>query len=447
MVSSRCEVFVSYRSSQRPIAAALDEALRSRGYSTFFDRRNIGDFDSVDATLESALRGALLVLSVFSADYLESMPCNAELLFALNAHNGAQVAGDASAGRSRLRIANPESDKHHLVDMPLAGHTVNVAPLTDKTDAVAVELWANIVAAELAPHIEQLRAAGSQPLSLYFSLTGTLELGMNELRPAQTAQALFATADPQQHLQHALLGRDRQALGAHQQLHGSVGNSILHPANLPGSLVVHGLPGVGKTSFGQLLARRFHWSYPGGVFAFDAVGYPLDVASSTGVATAMAPQDTQYEALKRMLIRFTSISSDAHQAVTAQVGDLSLFDRVEGRGRLRPAMTAAWSTLEGPYLWWVDDPPPNTGADYFRQWQPPTEKGLFLVTQRDLPPDAWAANVMALDCLKVGAARTLLTRNTPPQGPNEVQAAAAILTALDGHPLGLHAAANQIRRQ
>ena len=66
------DIFISYASVDRPIARRLADALEARGWSVWWDHSNLRGGEHFDRVIEEAIRGAKVVVVVWSKASVES---------------------------------------------------------------------------------------------------------------------------------------------------------------------------------------------------------------------------------------------------------------------------------------------------------------------------------------------------------------------------------------
>jgi tetratricopeptide (TPR) repeat protein len=173
--------------------------------------------------------------------------------------------------------------------------------------------------------------------------------------------------------------------------------------------LVQGMGGNGKTLLAEEYALRFGPGWPGGVFWLSAAGGDRSTALvRIGLVLGLDP-----ESLKA--------------------------DRLEG-------MLKAKLKDHPPYLWVVDDLPPDASAEDLVAWRAPTPTGATLVTTRNAALDLVGCRIR-LGSLDRADALDLLTRRRPPATEVEQAAAEAILTELDNHPLAVDVAGAAVARR
>lgn len=190
------------------------------------------------------------------------------------------------------------------------------------------------------------------------------------------------------------VGRVRELWEIHHGLH-AYQYPIVSTEPSTRSVTVFGMGGSGKSLLAEEYALRFASQYPGGVFWLNARGEReaqlAHIARELGIPVRDMPTDDVQAALRQKL---------------ADAGE--------------------------PYLWIVDDPPPDAPDREVTRWRP-RDDGLShtLVTRNTRPPEG-RGKVIELDRLSADAALQLLTRSTTPENDAEWQAASRICAEV-GH--------------
>jgi hypothetical protein len=165
--------------------------------------------------------------------------------------------------------------------------------------------------------------------------------------------------------------------------------------------LVQGLGGIGKSLLAEEYALRFGAAYPGGIVWLQGTG---DLGS--------------------------------------QLGGLALRQQIDIAGK-PPEMVAGLvqqhlAKLAKPYLWIVDDLPPQANAETVGQWRAPSGNGHTLVTTRSTQLGALGKQ-HRLGFLPPPEALALLSARQPPT-PAEAPLAETIAERLGGHALALDVA-------
>jgi len=172
-----------------------------------------------------------------------------------------------------------------------------------------------------------------------------------------------------------------------------------------GLVQVQGMGGIGKTLLAEEYALRFGSAYPGGVFWLRAT-------SDTG------------EALSTQILRIAD-------HLTVETANLTP-DQI--LGLLRQKLSAM-----KPYLWVVDDVPPDAATEDLINWRAPSVNGVTLVTTRSTQMEG-SGFVHRLDVLSDEEALELLTSRRTPKPDVENAAAREILKLLGNHALAVDVA-------
>ncbi|SFP06336.1 TIR domain-containing protein [Amycolatopsis arida] len=227
--AARWDVFVSYsRADDAGPALAVARALERHGLRVFVDEHGVAPFQAISATILDALRAARVLLAYFSAAYPRRRACQHELTTAF-------LAGQAEGRPSRrVLVINPERDSDHIHPVQLRDAKHVPAPRSRRDLATVADL--------VTAHLADI----DTPI-------GTGEPGAPPRWAAGSAPARPAR----------FVGR----LAELWRLH-----SILTPEDAPLTAepsapvaVVHGAPGIGKSTLVTEYLYRFHTAYPGGV--------------------------------------------------------------------------------------------------------------------------------------------------------------------------------------
>lgn len=172
-----------------------------------------------------------------------------------------------------------------------------------------------------------------------------------------------------------------------------------------GLVQVQGMGGIGKTLLAEEYALRFGSAYPGGVFWLRATS------------------DTS-EALSTQILRI----ADHLSLETANLTPDQIL------GLLRRELSA-----KDPYLWVVDDVPPDAATEDLVNWRAPSVNGVTLVTTRSTQMEG-SGFVHRLDVLSDEEALELLTSRRTTKTELERMDAREILELLGNHALAVDVA-------
>jgi hypothetical protein len=128
------DVFISYASDDRPFARRLADALEARGWSVWWDRLVDGG-DTFDRVIEEAIRGARVVIVVWSKVAVESGWVRDEATLALEERKLVPLRIDTADLPMRFRSI----------------HTIDLASWTGETDAEPFERLVRTLGRYLGP--------------------------------------------------------------------------------------------------------------------------------------------------------------------------------------------------------------------------------------------------------------------------------------------------------
>jgi hypothetical protein len=197
------------------------------------------------------------------------------------------------------------------------------------------------------------------------------------------------------------VGRLPDLWAVHSHLQASHAVMISGAAAGSDLALVQGLGGIGKSLLAEEYALRFGAAYPGGIVWLQGTG---DLGT--------------------------------------QLGGLALRQQIDIAGK-PPEMVAGLvqqhlAALAKPYLWIVDDLPPQANAETVGQWRAPSGNGHTLITTRSTQLAALGKH-HRLGFLPPPEALALLTARQPPSEA-EAPLAETIAERLGGHALALDVA-------
>lgn len=379
MAEAAFDVFLSYSWPDMGEVAQLEAALHDRGLRVFRDS-SIQLGVALSESFTRALASSTVLVAYYSMRYSVRYACQWELTSAVLA---ARRLGDV---RARVLVLNPEEDDRHIAPVELAGEGgVRWRP-GEPVDIVVEWIAAKVAAAERIP------------------------LGSAKT-PHQQSDAPIAVPSasvgryPDMWAIHRGL-HDGQPYGAGPRRHGPV-------------VVLHGAPGMGKTSTAAQYASTFAHAYPGGVVWTDLGGghqvsdrsllsdYGLQVA---GLAEA------------RFGLPVAGLEPDRVCVVLA--------DHIDRAGE--------------DVLWVVDDLPEGLDIAVVDRLTIPAARVHTVFTARTVPAE-WSVPRVALEGLTELEAESLAEDHWPEMDVHDKHAVAVLTRRCAGHPLVLTAAVPALR--
>jgi hypothetical protein len=385
------DLFVSYRWADAPSVAPVLDALAARGVSVWRDAREVEDFQSIQRAVSTGLASSRAMLVWYSRRYNESRACQWELT---SAYVAAQTGGGSGGGggngagdpRRRILVVNPETSNAHIL-LPELFDQLQVSAVGVQGDAAAVERIADAVqvALKLVP-----------------------ETAFGELRslvpPAWIPSMGTGSA--------RFVGRLREMWALHGTLQAGQAAMLTGTGGKAGLALVRGAGGIGKSLMAEEYALRFGAAYPGGVFWLRAYGY-----ADGGVEMTVQQRS---------------------QAREVQFIDFSERLGIDTRGLSAAQVSGALGRHLGhkglPFLWVVDDLPPDPGPEGIQGWQAPHPLGCTLFTSRTRRFSH--VPTLELPQLDPADARALLTRRRA-LSAEESATADAICSLLGFHALAV----------
>lgn len=376
------QIFVSYRRHRGKDIAPYVEAMKAAGLKVWVDTQQVEKLDDFSAEIAAALAESSALLVWYSADYLESIPCQWELTAAFIA------ALRSGHPMRRILVANPEASAEHVILPSELNSQDHLNP-----SAISPEAFAATVKDKVAKLADVFGA----------------------VRPDT----------PTRWHPHAPPGAPR-FVGRYQdmwQLQCLLleGSDVSIKAEGPALRAwLWGMGGMGKTLLAEQYALRFGWAYPGGIFWLRAYG-----GDKTG-------EGLELESLRPELL--TQLISLAEE-LGLQVDGLDL---PQIRGLLASVLEK--EKPHKPFLWVVDDLPPGVTVEDIGEWSAPTTLGKTLITTRS-EEYRNLDKQLRLSGLPEAAALELLTSRRKPQNETEQAAAGRLMAMLGNHPLALEIAA------
>jgi hypothetical protein len=387
------DLFISYRRADAARLEPLLTALVSLGVRVWCDTQAIEDFRSVQQSVGTGLGRARAMLVWYSADYNASRACQWELTAAyLAAQADPATAGDP---RRRLLVINPEPGNGHIHLPELFDQQWLPAP--GAGDDAAVQALAQRICGALA-------VVPPTPLGDLRALTPPRWL------PHQgTGSTRF-------------VGRLREMWQLHGVLQAGEAAMLTGSGGKPGLAQVRGAGGIGKSLLAEEYALRFGAAYPGGVFWLRAYGY-TDSERVIGPDERNALRDSQLiDLAARLGLPISGLS------VPQVVGLLGHHLGRSGE----------------PFLWVVDDLPPELGQEGLAPWLAPHPLGRSLLTTRARRFNH--VHFIELPQLDEDEALHLLTRGKPIAAADE-PVAREICRELGHHALAIDVAAALVERR
>ena len=384
------DLFLSYRWADKPAVEPLLAALQARGVRVWQDAREVEDLASIQKAVATGLSGSRALLAWYSSHYNESRACQWELT---SAYTAAQAEGDP---RRRILVVNPEASNTH-VHLPELFDQLQLSGAGVPGDATAVQaLAARIQGALREVPATALGALRSLTPPLWFPAMGT---GSNRF-----------------------VGRLREMWKLHGALLAGQAAMLTGTGGKAGMALVRGAGGIGKSLMAEEYALRFGAAYPGGVFWLRAFGHP--------------DGGRELDADQRSYLRDAQVLEFAARVDI----DTAKLNPAQVRG----ALTRDYVQQAQPFLWVVDDLPPDPGPEGLAGWQAPHPLGCTLFTTRTRR----FAHVAAIELPQLDAddARSLLTRGRP-LSPGEAVTADAICGLLGHHALAVDVTAALVDRR
>ena len=321
------DLFLSYRWVDTPSVEPLVVALDARGVRVWRDAREVEDLSGIQKAVATGLSGSRALLAWYSGRYNESRACQWELT---SAYIAAQAEGDP---RLRILVVNPETGNAH-VHLPELFDQLHLSG-AGLSDPGAVHILADRIK-------EALSRVPTTALGALRSLTPPLWL------------PTMGTGS------NRFVGRLGEMWRLHSALQSGHAAMLTGTAGKPGLALVRGAGGIGKSLMAEEYALRFGAAYPGGVFWLRAYGHPEN-AVEVGASQRINLRD-------------------------AQVLDIAAFVGIDtsnlAPNQIEGALTRHLARQAQPFLWVVDDLPPEPGPDGLRGWQAPHPLGSTLFTTR-----------------------------------------------------------------
>ena len=233
------QLFISYKrvsekdgSERFPVVSELSTPLKALGIEAFVDSTHIETFTGITDSVVTGIEASHATLLYFTADYVKSEACMAELRAAYIA---AQQNGWKPA--ERIFVLNPETTTEHLKELPVDLRDISCA-FSEKE-----------VLDELPRRIKELDGVFGK-------------IGLKET-PAYHGRTLIPA--------NRFVGRTREMWDLHDmltrsdcsQVTGQQGHDLAK---------VHGMGGIGKSLLAEEYAIRFGAAYPCGIFWLQAHG-------------------------------------------------------------------------------------------------------------------------------------------------------------------------------
>jgi len=353
-MSATHDLFLSYRWSDKPAVEPLLAALQARGVRVWQDAREVEDLASIQQAVATGLSHSRALLAWYSGRYNDSRACQWELT---SAYTAAQAEGDP---RRRILVVNPEAGNVH-VHLPELFDQLQLSGMGVPDDAAAVQTLADRIQAALGQvPTTALGALRSLTPPLWLLTMGT---GSNRF-----------------------VGRLREMWRLHGALQAGLSAMLTGTGGKPGLAMVLGAGGIGKSLMAEEYALRFGAAYPGGVFWLRAFGHP--------------DGGQELDTIQRRTLRDAQVLE-----FSARLGiDTTKLEPPQVLG----ALARHFAAQAQPFLWVVDDLPPDPGAEGLGAWQAPHPLGCTLYTTRTRR----FAHVSAIELPQLDAddARRLLTR-------------------------------------
>ncbi len=384
------DLFLSYRWADKAAVAPLLAALHARGVRVWQDAKEVEDLASIQHAVATGLAHSRALLVWYSLRCNSSRACQWELT---HAYTAAQAEGDP---RQRILVVNPEPGNAH-VHLPELFDQLHLSGAGLPGDAAAVQALADRIQAALA-------RVPTTPLGALRALTPPLwwpAMGTGSQR---------------------FVGRLREMWQVHGALQADQAPMLTGSGGKAGLALVQGAGGMGKSLMAEEYALRFGAAYPGGVFWLRANGHP-----DGGRELTIEQRSTQREV--QCLDIAARLGLDTTHLNPAQV---------------QGALARHFAHAALPFLWVVDDLPPDPGPEGLAGWQAPHPLGCTLFTARTRR----FAHVSTIELphLDPEDARRLLTRQRDLTAA-DTQTADAICSLLGHHALAVDVTAALVNRR
>lgn len=322
------DLFLSYRHADATAMQPLLDALHARGVRVWRDAREVEDFGSIQQAVNTGLAGARALLAWYSRHYNASRACQWELT---SAYLAGEAEGDA---RQRVLVLNPEPNASHI----------HLPKLFDQLHMEVPDLLAHPELSDgLAQRIQAtLAGLPAAPLG-----------ALHALQPPRWWPSM-GTGSPR------FVGRLREMWALHGLLQQDQAAMLTGSSGRPGRAMVRGSGGIGKSLMAEEYALRFGAAYPGGVFWLRAYGHP-----DGGTELNAEQRDKLRESQWRQCCDRLGLETSGLNAEQV-LGVLERHFAAQGL----------------PFLWVVDDLPPEPGPQGIAAWQAPHALGRTLFTSR-----------------------------------------------------------------
>ena len=375
------DVFVSCPYSDGPAARPIIQALDAVGLAVGHEERGGDDFQSMRRAIGQGVARSKTLLVYYSHGYARSRTCQWQLTAGLLA---AERDGDAPR---RVLVVNPEPDDLHIYPTELRDALIQTTAAGGREVAVRV-----------AECVEQRVS----------ELSGYL----GDLADLTFRDWYGARGDGSQRF----VGRLAELWHLHAALQ-TYGVAIIAGDPGRGMMGARGVGGVGKSQLAREYALRFSAAHPGGVFWLRAYGCDdVDgMLSQEGREAERTFQEFQFAMGLGLPVQGLSPSEVGRALAVA----------LEAQGK--------------PFLWVLDDLPPDIDKEALARWLAPQPFGKTLVTT-SRSNDPGVAGLLTLEALDAEAAYQLLETHREPAGRDEELAARGLADDLGGHALALDVA-------
>ncbi|MET4590697.1 TIR domain-containing protein [Arthrobacter sp. 754] len=306
---------------RRGLAPMLRNCLMKLGINVFFDDADIDDFDAIEARVRSGMAESVLFVCWYSDAYASRRACHWELT--------AAVAVDPS----RVFVVNPEPTMEHILPTSLRANLIAAAPRVEDTEG-----WAALA-----------RRVVDRANATHGTFTQLVD-----------ADAVPWYGDPPSRF-NRFVGRASELWALDGLLRPPP--TVAGGAPVPPAVVVQGMGGLGKTALVSEYANRFAAAYPGGIF-WLRLSIPTE--GEQGAKQVQPLLKTQLGLIARQLRPLQILPGDADLADQPPNQDDVIADHL--------------GSLDGPFLWVVDDLPAGLSADEFDSVLPPIRGGRTVVT-------------------------------------------------------------------